>query len=689
MKLPAKKTFLHNLKIPLCFSFSLFFLLFSSCKKNTSTQLNQRIAEYNQLQPKFYEVDASGGRNALFKFLDSLDHTSKAKDPLYELKKKEYLAFIYQASKNLDSAKFYANQLLPIIEKIGTVAEMPRDYSSVYFLLSDVNFLSGDYLEAYKWLYQGKKISEEYVDDCNRSQFNYRLGNLFYKQGNFLKAKDLYKETFDQSSNCDSNFRSFYRRQEVLDNVALCYLSLEQPDEAISKFNEVLDFLEKNKSRFPKQKQYFLMARGVIYGNMGQAYMLKKNYNKAQELLKESILINLLPQCDKRDAVIEKIHLGELYLKLNDLTAYQTLASTLETDLQDSVNLWDKAQIRANFYKLNSDYYFQKKDISRAFKYLQLNYKLANAIELKNKAITQTSIEQQLKNIENQSNYELLKKQDSTKSIYLTTSIIIITMALAIMVLIYYSWRKSNKTVQILQSLNEKINLQTEELKAQNLEKDKILRVVAHDLRNPIGGIYSVAKIMQMEGLSPKDEEMVSLIENTSQDALTLINEILEFTDHDLKELEKEKVHVHQLLNNTVALLRFKTDEKQQQLILNNTAIDVFIYANREKITRVLNNLIINASKFTEKGKTITIFTQREPQFLTISIQDEGLGIPEHIENQIFEPFSSFKRVGTAGEKSFGMGLSISKQIVEAHAGRIWFERLPNGTIFHVKLPLA
>lgn len=687
---PSKKnTFRFDIRDILYFSFGLFFLLFLSCKKNTSSDLNQRIVKYNQLQSKFYEVEASGGKDALFQFLDSLDHTHLAKDSLYELKKKEYLAFIYQADKNLDSAKFYANQLLPSIEKIATVAAMPRDYSSIYFLLSDINFLAGDYLEAYKWLYLGKKISDEYVDDCNRSQFNYRLGNLFYQQGSFLKAKDLYQESFDQSINCDSNFRSFYRRQEVLDNVALCYLNLEQADQAIDKFNKVLDFLKINEKRFPNQNKYFLMARGVIYGNMGQAYILKKKYSKAQELLEESIRINLLPKCDFRDAIIEKIHLGNLYLNINNLEAYKKLSKTLQSDLQDSINLKDKEQIQANFYKLNSDYYFLKGDTSTAFKFLKLNYNLINDIEFKKKAIAKTSIEQQLKNIENQSNYELLKKKDNTKSAYLTTSIILITIALAMMMLIYWSWQKSNKTVALLKSLNKKINLQTEELKIQNLEKDKILRVVAHDLRNPIGGIYSVAKIMKMEGLEAKDEEMVTLIENTSQDALTLINEILEFTNDDLKELAKEKVHAHQLLNNIVALLRFKTDEKQQKLILHNTDIDVYISANREKISRVFNNLIINASKFTEKEKTITIFTKKDEHFLTISIQDEGMGIPDHIEKQIFEPFSSFKRTGTAGEKSFGMGLSISRQIVEAHYGKIWFERLSNGTIFHVQLPLA
>ncbi|MBD3748744.1 MAG: tetratricopeptide repeat-containing sensor histidine kinase [Sphingobacteriales bacterium] len=689
MRIHKKNTFLFSINYIHYFSFSVFFLLFISCKNNPSTDLNHRIAKYNKLQPKFYEVEALKGRNALFKFLDSLDHTDYAKDSLYQLKKNEYLAFIYQADKSLDSAKFYANQLLPIIEKIGTVAQMPRDYSSVYFLLSDVNFSAGDYLEAYKWLYQGKKISEEYVDDCIESQFNYQLGNLFYKQGNFSKAKDLYQEAFNQSENCDSNFRSFYRRQEVLDNVALCYLNLKQADQAIIKLKEVLNFLELNEHRFPTQKQYFLIARGVIYGNMGQAYLLKKNYAQAQGLLEESIRINLLPKYDFRDAVLEKIHLGNLYLKINNLDAYQKLSQTLENDLKDSINLRDKAQLQADFYKLNSDYFFLKNDTSQAFKYLKLNYDLMNDIRSKKKAITQTSIEQQLKNIENQSNYELLKKRDTTKSIYLTTSIVIITMALAMMILIYWSWRKSNKTVAILKSLHEKIQLQAEELKDQNREKDKILRVVAHDLRNPIGGIYSVAKIMKMEGLEAKDEEMVNLIENTSQDALTLINEILEFTNGDLKELEKEKVHVHQLLNNTVALLRFKTDEKQQKLILNNTAIDVYVHANREKISRVLNNLIINASKFSKEEKTITISTQRDEQFLTISIQDEGMGIPAHVEKQIFEPFSSFKRTGTSGEKSFGMGLSISKQIIEAHDGKIWFERLENGTIFYVKLPLA
>jgi signal transduction histidine kinase len=113
------------------------------------------------------------------------------------------------------------------------------------------------------------------------------------------------------------------------------------------------------------------------------------------------------------------------------------------------------------------------------------------------------------------------------------------------------------------------------------------------------------------------------------------------------------------------------------------------IPADREKLTRALDNLVVNAIKFSPEGSTVKIITAETPTGIVISVQDNGIGIPPELADKLFEPFeSTIKRKGTSGEQSFGLGLYICRQIIEAHGGRIWFESHPGqGSTFFISLP--
>jgi len=103
---------------------------------------------------------------------------------------------------------------------------------------------------------------------------------------------------------------------------------------------------------------------------------------------------------------------------------------------------------------------------------------------------------------------------------------------------------------------------------------------------------------------------------------------------------------------------------------------------------RVLSNLISNAIKFSPRGATIYVSIADCKKEVEIAVKDDGIGVPEKMQEEIFNMFTEAKRPGTAGEKSFGLGLSISKQIVEHHQGSIWVEsETGKGSTFYVRLP--
>ena len=152
------------------------------------------------------------------------------------------------------------------------------------------------------------------------------------------------------------------------------------------------------------------------------------------------------------------------------------------------------------------------------------------------------------------------------------------------------TWQKSRKNIETLGSLNQKINEQNKtlenalaKLNLSSQEKDRILRTVAHDLRNPLGGIASLTLAMADDNYNDDQHEMINLIKETSKNSLELINEILEATNEGKDNFNKELVEINGLVNLSVELLRFKAAEKQQEIVLNLLENPEEIYISKEK----------------------------------------------------------------------------------------------------------
>ncbi|MNX96535.1 Sensor histidine kinase YycG [compost metagenome] len=184
-----------------------------------------------------------------------------------------------------------------------------------------------------------------------------------------------------------------------------------------------------------------------------------------------------------------------------------------------------------------------------------------------------------------------------------------------------------------------------------------------------------------------EDQIMLDLIKTSSQHSLELVDNLLQL-QFSSEELKKEPVDIAEMLRYCVSLLNSKAAAKEQQLSLE--VIPAVVAASREKLWRVISNLIANAIKFSPSGTRINVKMMQKEHDIRILVKDEGIGIPPEMSEKIFDLFTEAKRPGTAGEQPFGMGLAISKQIVEAHKGRIWFENNEaRGTTFIVDLPFS
>ena len=258
--------------------------------------------------------------------------------------------------------------------------------------------------------------------------------------------------------------------------------------------------------------------------------------------------------------------------------------------------------------------------------------------------------------------------------------------AILLLAFIYQLYRRSRRMNKIISSQFQQLQHTMAALEQSQAENSQMLKVVAHDLRNPIGAMTTIANLMMDDGpRSDNDRMMLDLLKTSGENSLELVNDLL-LMHTRTEELVKEEVDMYELLEYCVELLEFKAKEKMQQLIL--TAVHQTIRVNRGKIWRVITNLITNAIKFSPKGARIQVLMEAKPDKVQIRVQDQGIGISDDMKDKIFDMFTISRRSGTAGEQSFGLGLSISRQIVKAHGGTIWCESSPdNGSTFYIELP--
>ncbi|GAA4333704.1 hypothetical protein GCM10023149_40650 [Mucilaginibacter gynuensis] len=222
----------------------------------------------------------------------------------------------------------------------------------------------------------------------------------------------------------------------------------------------------------------------------------------------------------------------------------------------------------------------------------------------------------------------------------------------------------------------------------QRKEKDRALYAVAHDLRNPLTSIISLADMILSNGeISEENQQFLNYIKEISYNSLEFTKEIIYSGKLENSELSGQFNDIIDIVKNCVTILTLKAEDKQQviELIVPDKEISLFI--SKQEIWRMITNILSNAIKFSPVGGKIIVEVTEQPKFVQIAIKDNGIGIPERIQDKVFNSFTDARRVGTSGETSTGLGLSICKQIVEKHNGKIWLKSAEKqGTTFFIRL---
>lgn len=565
----------------------------------------------------------------------------------------------------------------------------PFEYTQTQVKKGSLLLLEKKYVQAFKVYFDARKFAEQNLDSCSLSELDGCLAKICYQQEEFLKAIPFAKKAYGEIMHCpiSNNFyQSFIIPQGLMNTIALCFERAKMPDSAIVYYKLALQSIADRAQFFTQRENDIAVARGVVEGNIGGNYIRLKNFSEAEKHLRESILINDRPGRAVEDAQTAKNKLTDLFLKQDKFAQADSLLNQLEKDiLSKRGKSLEADQVIGKWINLKWKYYEKKGDIPKAYEYMKRYRAFDDSMTLVRSALKHTDLTETLKDQEHAFELTLLKKNSQIKTAWLVTAVVFLFMAIGLTFVILYYLKRSRYQIKKLTSLNGHMRSALNALKQSQEENKKLLKMVAHDLRNPINNMTAIADVMLEEPeRSDADRQLLEMLKTSGNNSLQLVTDLLHTNAR--QNLEKSPADMEQLLHYCVEMLLHKAQAKTQKL--NLQTIPATLLLNQESIWRVFTNLITNAIKFSPRNATITIRMEQRPGEVLIQVIDNGLGIPADMQSKIFDVFTRAQRRGTNGEESFGMGLSISKQIVEAHGGRISFESEPGkGSIFCVTLP--
>lgn len=555
-------------------------------------------------------------------------------------------ARINQAQKDIEkNAYFEAQEKYDQALELAIKIDNQKSIGIIYSKIGKLQYIIEEPDEAIKSLIKANEVQRFAKDDVNLAETYKTLGNVYTSKKQYQQALDYYKsaKTLFEQEGLD-NFVA-----EVLLNEGITYINLK-------KYNEAKTHLLKSISvakRFDLEK--ILSSAKINLGtaliNLGETEDALAQANEGLKMAKTNHFNNVL---------------NDGYLILSDLN-------------QEIGN-----------YKLANQY---------LKKHIKLNDSL---LSIKRSSLSQEKRMQLL--IDNQTEYQKkqladLEEQKAANNLNKLTTILSIALITILSLLTLSLYKNNNirlKTNNMLHKKNAELIVSKEKAELASKTKANFLSTVTHELRTPLYAVTGLTNMLLEENPKPNQIQHLKSLKFSGDYLLTFINDILQINKIEANkvDIEPEAFNLKKKMTNIIAALNNSATDNNVKIHFEyDSNLPENFIADQIKISQILINLIGNAIKFTKDGdiwvRAIKVSEKDELYSVRFEIEDNGIGISEEKQNQLFESFSQGSIQINRKYGGTGLGLSIVKGLIQILKGTISLKsELGKGSKFMFELPL-
>lgn len=560
---------------------------------------------------------------------------------------------------------------LALAQQMFENANNVQRLSDCYNEMALVHEMVGHFEKALAYNQKSLALREQTGDVKGLSNTYNNFGIIYSNLGNFVEARYYYKKSLTLSQQSGD-----YRAQaNALNNVAISYYYQDSAYEALVYFQLAMAIRKKLPDKNQVIESYHNVADALMMVNETDSAL---HYYTKASFLADSLhntylrVYSLLGIADvykkKQRPLISIIHAEEALTIARQLGILreQRIISEALYSLYKQTNQWQKALEAYEVHKQTSDSLFSL-DKAKAIASLE-------ASALLDKKELQLSAQQRI----------------SKQQRYALYSLGIALLSSLVAAVLYNRARRREKAGRkIVEEQKEKIQSQADALETANRNKDKLLAIIGHDLRGPIGSLKGLLELVSAGQLSASEFAQLSAKLRGSVDNLFhLVNHLLQWANTQLKGIKPNPrlQDLSALVKENIELLDVIAVKKNITL-LNEMPSAAWAWADTNLVNVILRNLISNALKYTQASGTVRVTAQIDSYWVAISVADTGLGMDDETISKLFSA-SVTSVAGTSGEKGTGLGLSLCKDFVAQQGGTLSVtSHVGKGSIFTFTLP--
>ena len=576
----------------------------------------------------------------------------------------------YEYTSDNEKNKLLAEEALNISRRINYKKGigMALKYHSLYY------WVNGNYEQAMAYAIEMLKVFDGTADKLGLSQAYNLLGLIYHRSNDFDKAEQYYLKALEVRESAGFKKDVAYSYNSL---GALC-LNRAKYDEALTYFHKSLEIRKEINDE---------EALSQSYGNVAATYLAKKEYPKSLEYFEKTF--QLLKHSNNKYRIADNLSsLGEVYIHLKN---YQLADSCLQVAEKLAKDMRHKEVLVDTYARLrlleNS-----RRRFKSAMDYSELMHTYKDSI-FNEKKVKQIAESEALYESEKKDRkifaLEQHKKLQNLKQTYLLLGLVVIVLTFLI---IYLLQRSHNKKIGSFLEIQKLLNLKLQET---NQLKSKFFANISHEFRTPLSLILApVEEKLSLPDLRGADKESFAMIRRNASRLLSLINQLLDLSKLDVGKmgLQVQKGDVKKFIGEVAASFDSWAEHKEIRFMKYLKGDFVACWYDRDKLEKIVINLLSNAFKFTPRGGTVELSVNRLAgrDELYLRVEDTGKGIPpEDLEN-IFSPFFQSKYSADDEQPGTGLGLSLVHELVKVYGGDVSLESNLNvGTAFSVTLPVT